>query len=373
VASYDAKGWDTNMVDGDKLIEDVVELIDSIYDALKEQVANGTLTQEKADEIKKEVEILEEESKKTAEAKKTLEEEIAKVNGKDKKTKEEQESKMQTINLTAKGEIEKLNEIVEKNTLKLPEGDLFDAKGDFVKSYKGKHIVRIDLKNFDGIVLPSQLKGFGLTDVLSIELEESSNKIMNKIVNYYAEKLGLTTKFKFAVGSENDGSLSAESPGFTSKDNIARLNNNGGFSKDCDNYDNLKSIVVHENFHQIDNIKPAFNSTILNHSDVYIAQINDNSFKDVTIDFKWKIVASFANYLLNLEKRKDTEGEYFYRDREFVLKRINLFNEIMKGVFRIEPSSQPLVNRGYLDLVVIYLPTNEKRDATYKPLTNEKK
>jgi hypothetical protein len=166
----------------------------------------------------------------------------------------------------------------------------------------------------------------------------------------------------------------SERSGFTTlKDNIARLNNNGGFGKDCDNYDNLKSVIVHENFHQIDGIDSKFISTISTHADVYLSQFKDNSFKDVTIDFKWKIVASFANYLLNLEKRKDTKGEYFYRDREFVLKRINLFNEIMKGVFRIEPSSQPLVNRGYLDLVVIYLPTNEKRDAIYKPLTNEKK
>lgn len=102
------------------------------------------------------------------------------------------------------------------------------------------------------------------------------------------------------------GTKSSSKSQASTRGTIITLNSNGGFSKDLDDINNFKSIIKHEIFHVDDNKIPNFKSNLSTHADVYIkAATKDDNFKNTTIEFQKGNAGSFANYLLNMDKRPE--------------------------------------------------------------------
>lgn len=226
-----------------------------------------------------------------------------------------------------------------------PYDHIFSSSGKFIKDTGVGNAVKIQIGG--KLYTPSQLDN-----------SVGSNKTIAKIGAYYAREVGVSAGTKIGTGKGSEASSS--NPAFTTgKDNVARLNNNGGFSKSLDNIDNFKNIIKHENLHQQDN-SSGNQSNLSTHADVYLGQFGDKSFTNTTPDFKIGTISSFTNYLLNMDQSND------YGQNE-IMSKINSFNALNTG-YQI---NGPIGNfaKGTLSLQIQN--GNNTYDAQYKKIENE--
>ncbi len=127
-----------------------------------------------------------------------------------------------------------------------------------------------------------------------------------KIAAYYAAKMGVDpgTVFKTNKGDE-DSDISAASTALLT----IYLNINGGFSKYLDVKSNFISVIIHENFHKEDHEDKDYVETLETHVGVYLKQIRHSTFGMTTPQFKEDVIASLANYIMNMN-RDTPQGNY---------------------------------------------------------------
>src|SRR5690606_12499180 len=113
-----------------------------------------------------------------------------------------------------------------------------------------------------------------------------------------------------------------------------------GFSTSLDNVNSFKSILRHENKHQVNNENKVPNNN-LTHAEVYLYQMKHAEFKDAPTEFQSKMVGSFWNYLYNAEKSK--YGDAMIEDLVIRFNRlettgykIKMNPNPMSGIIRVE-------------------------------------
>lgn len=193
---------------------------------------------------------------------------------------------------------------------------IFDAKGNLVTVQKmnGDHSIKISMGD----------KLLDFSDLDTSPIQGANNMaIATKIATYFATQAGISVGF---VGTGKSDSLSSSVLAFTKPDGTVVLNTNGGINKLLNNFDNLMSVLKHEQFHQIDfatNKKTDFET----HVNVYLKQFNDPTFNNTTSEFKLGQIASVSNYLMNMDQN-DPKHEY---SRNAIISQINKFNEMKIG------------------------------------------
>src|SRR5690606_27748080 len=176
-----------------------------------------------------------------------------------------------------------------------PETDYFDSKGNFIRrDNDGSDCILVFAANTKRYISPSMMK-----------TDNAGSKVLAKIAAHYSNEMGLSNEYKFGGAAPNtSGESSAENPAFTrSSNNLAYFNNIDGFSTSLDNVNSFKSILRHENKHQVNNENKVPNNN-LTHAEVYLYQMKHAEFKDAPTEFQSKMVGSFWNYLYNAEKSK---------------------------------------------------------------------
>ncbi|WP_193745223.1 hypothetical protein [Flavobacterium sp. ASV13] len=137
----------------------------------------------------------------------------------------------------------------------------------------------------------------------------------------------------------------------------------GGVIVLLNNFDNLMSVLKHEQFHQIDfatNKKTNFET----HVNLYLRQFSDPTFTNTTAEFKLGQVLSLTNYLMNMD-RNDPNNEY---GRNTIINKINEFNNLKNG-YQIGNTELLSLNPKELNLFVTK--GSDKYEPTvYTPLKN---
>lgn len=119
-----------------------------------------------------------------------------------------------------------------------------------------------------------------------------------KIAAYYGAKMGIDPGTIITTKKDDvDSDISPASAGHK-----IFLNINGGFGKGLDIKSNFISILIHENFHKEDHEDPTYTESLDKHVDVYLRQIRHSTFSMTTPQFKQEMVASLANYLMNMNR-----------------------------------------------------------------------
>lgn len=228
---------------------------------------------------------------------------------------------------------------------------IFDENGNFKGVDKNHKDDKILIKTANGYKTPSQL-----------DVSFRSRKTMTRITATLARSLDGTGK-GIVIRNKVDDVLSSVSPAATGSNSAnIYLNINGGFSKALDNLNNFKSVIKHEIFHVVDNQNLNFVSTLSTHADVYIKAANDPTYKSTTLDFKIGNAGSFANYLLNMDKRADATFS-----RSVIMNKITEFNK--NGYITIE-YVEFYPQKGSLRLKVKYgsLATDESDELINTPI-----
>lgn len=225
-----------------------------------------------------------------------------------------------------------------------PFDHIFNANGRFIRDTGVGNAVKIQLAN-GSLVNPSQLSTSG-----------GSKYAMRNIAAFYAANVGVP--HGTLIGTAKDNIPSSKSQAHTLGQRI-NLNTNGGFSSDLNHIENFKSIIKHEDFHRLDNSNPEFRgSTLSTHADVYLSQMNDESFDKTTDVFKMSMAGSFGNYLLNMDAR---EGDFSRND---IIDKIDSFNQNPHGLY-IQPPSQNYA-RGSLQIKISH------NGQSYEPIEYKK-
>ncbi|AWG22285.1 hypothetical protein FFWV33_12530 [Flavobacterium faecale] len=179
-------------------------------------------------------------------------------------------------------------------------------------------------------------------------------------LNRYAASLARELNDKnnfFYIGSRKATDPSSENQASTlssvkfsdgTKGSVITLNSNGGYSKDLDNVNNFKSILKHEIFHVDDNILKTPDN-LSTHIDVYINAMKHITFKDATRDYQIGTIRSLVRYILNMDKRTDTQRDYPVYE---IKQKIDNFNNIagLDFTFVIDPLDYN--QKGTLDIKI---------------------
>jgi RHS repeat-associated protein len=159
----------------------------------------------------------------------------------------------------------------------------------------------------------------------------NDRKVVANIINMYAKKVGVSGWVGLNKVQKEDGREPYASTGSNSKK--VNVNSLGGhIHDDLFNYHNLQSVLFHEKTHQEDlNDKMKVVNDIsfeglLNHSTVYLRQIQDKTFESTTEDFKF---GAIRNYAIYLQKTYDKISDSFDEpgDLRKIERMINNFNE----------------------------------------------
>jgi len=135
---------------------------------------------------------------------------------------------------------------------------------------------------------------------------ENDRKIIEKVISGYAKKAGVSGSVRLKYISKK--TTLATTIAITNSKNgklISRnvfVNMNGGLNDFLSDYHNLISTLYHESEHQKDIAKGKTDDDksfvgLLLHSEVYLRQIEHNSFERTSEDFKYSTMEKFTAYL----------------------------------------------------------------------------
>jgi len=205
-----------------------------------------------------------------------------------------------------------------------PETDYFDSYGNFEKRVNdGSNAVKIYAANTKKYISPSKM-----------EVTRGSNSALLKMAKYYRNEMKVSNKYLMGVAPSSSGASGKENPAFTRRtNNINYFNNRGGYSPGLDDANSFKSIIRHENKHQINNGNPNFTDKgNITHAAVYLYQMKHQEFSDSPYQFQNSMVGSYMNYLYNYQEKG---GDLFD-----IQDSIESFNGLNTG-FSIEQPSGP--------------------------------
>lgn len=226
-----------------------------------------------------------------------------------------------------------------------PPTDYFNSQGRFERRVNdGSSAVKIFASNTNRYVSPSQLSS-----------SRGSSAAVLRMAMHYRKEMGVSDSYKLGVGPGNKEA--SRNPGFTKSPGTAFINNKGGFSSALDDSNSFKSVLRHENGHQIDN-KNGIQSDLKTHADVYLYQMNDDTFRNSPDEFKVGTMKSFGNYLLNMDQSSD------YNNMD-VWNAIDSFNESNTGGVIKDPGN---FAKGTLNLKGSY--NNQKVEIKYEKTDN---
>ncbi len=225
--------------------------------------------------------------------------------------------------------------------------DYFNSYGVFERTVNdGSNAVKIFAADTNRYVSPSQLSSS----------RGSSNAVL-KMAMHYRKQMGVSNEFKLAVGPSPKNKESSRNPAFTTVQGVATINNKGGFSSALDDSNSFMNVMRHENAHQLD-IKNKVRTDLKTHAEVYLYQMNDDSFKNSPDSFKIGAMKSFGNYLLNMDQSPD------YSNMD-IWNAIDAFNELGTGGVIKQPGN---FAKGTLNLQGSY--NNQKVEIKYEKVDN---
>ncbi|MGO4772856.1 hypothetical protein ACEN2I_14435 [Flavobacterium sp. W22_SRS_FK3] len=132
-----------------------------------------------------------------------------------------------------------------------------------------------------------------------------------------------------------------------------------------DNVNNLKSTIKYEIFHVDDNKIPNFDRlrSLATHADVYIKAAKHDSFKNTTEKFQIENAASFALYLINMDK--DPNSDY---GQNFIREKIREYNKNSSSKVKV---LEPQYNfaKGSLNLYIQFDGSTLANPVPYKKIT----
>jgi hypothetical protein len=137
----------------------------------------------------------------------------------------------------------------------------------------------------------------GNIDYSKLPMNSMHNRqVLAKITDFYASQVGISSK----VGVSNAPKGNETAWAFTMGNMIhinARVSDAGGGVQPLfDDYNNLKSALIHEKDHR-DKNHGYDDASNLEHAEVYLTQIKDPTFIPTTGKFKEKVAVSTADYL----------------------------------------------------------------------------
>lgn len=175
------------------------------------------------------------------------------------------------------------------------ETDYFNSFGIFERRVNdGSNAIKIKSGTTGAYVSPSQLS-----------VSKGSNNAVLNMTKHYRSEMGISSKFRVGVGPSGDKTPSKNNPAFTrTPGNVNYINNVGGYSTALNDVNSFKSVIRHENKHQIDNNNPRFKDLgNITHAGVYLYQMKNQEFKDSPYQFQESMVGSFMNYLYNAQEK----------------------------------------------------------------------
>ncbi|WP_374172239.1 hypothetical protein [Flavobacterium tructae] len=227
---------------------------------------------------------------------------------------------------------------------------------DYIFSDKGSLLKMQDAGSGHNIKVSIGGQLYNLSDLNTSALQGNAAAVVSNIATYFATKAGISIGF---VGTDNNSESSDSVLAFTRSDGTVYLNTNGGINKLLDNYDNLTSVLKHEQLHQIDFANPNKSKDLETHTNVYLRQFSDSSFAKTTDEFKLYQISSLVNYLMNMDRNNYS--------RNTVINKINEFNNLKNG-YVISNDTAVSLNPSQLNLLVKY--GTNVYETIYKPVKN---
>jgi hypothetical protein len=187
--------------------------------------------------------------------------------------------------------------------------DYFDAKVNYLGSDKVGTAVRIisnpinEIKNLftkDGSTINKAIAQKN-SQVLSNLIKGNTPKdlirkatLLNGVVNHYSKDAGIKGVVTPSMLDNED------SPAFTQGESNTHFNVLfSGDRKIVDNYNNIVNILYHEKLHQDDDRNEKKLKYFSDHAEIYINQINHNTFKGMSQNTQSGTIRSTMNYILN--------------------------------------------------------------------------
>ena len=165
--------------------------------------------------------------------------------------------------------------------------DFFNSRGEFVKrTNKGTSIY---IQTDKGNVKFSEMKTNNM----------HNRQIMANIASYYASKIGISGIVGIAnyPGKDQSKDKSDKILGFEGKNKGLYINaKGGGINSILDDYNNLTSVLFHENIHKTKGHEK-IDLTNIEHAKVYLDQIQDITFINTTSSFKTGQIGAFQSLL----------------------------------------------------------------------------
>ena len=183
-----------------------------------------------------------------------------------------------------------------------PDGadDIFNSEGKLVQ--RTNTGTRIYVITTEGKMLLSQVNTF----------QGKNAKTVARITLHYAKQVGI----KGILGVDRYADKSVTLAYTAGPDKIFLAAGGGTVSNKLDDYNNLKSTLMHEGYHQ-EEFRMGAVSTFSGHFGVYLKQMTHETFAETTADFKSSTVAGAVNRLLNAYHQGDQgkyEKDFFQQD-----------------------------------------------------------
>ena len=172
----------------------------------------------------------------------------------------------------------------------LGDDDYFNSEGQFLKSEGSGTKIYVQTDN--GVKLLTQI---------DLSASKSNQQAVANVVGFYAKQVGIKTVADGGIGTigikgNPEGDKSEANPAFTLGNDIYVNKKDNKLSSKLDDFNNLKSILIHEKFHK-DRGHGFKKIGYFTHAEVYLSAIQDKSFVATTSGFKLSQITAFASAL----------------------------------------------------------------------------
>ncbi|GGF30510.1 hypothetical protein GCM10011518_44690 [Flavobacterium limi] len=141
-----------------------------------------------------------------------------------------------------------------------------------------------------------------LVSILGPDKNQANRNLIDKIITYYARKIGISADIVIDSESYSKPEALAYFSPVDGKIHIA-IHENGTIDSLLNNFNNLMSVLYHENLHLKDK-QDGKTVTYRSHAEVYMNQIlKGPNFSKTTYDFQKGQIGAFAAYLDNAINR----------------------------------------------------------------------
>lgn len=201
----------------------------------------------------------------------------------------------------------------------LGDDDIFDADGNFLYSTKTGTLIKISVggkvQALSQVVFMTIKVKDEKTGNVKVIGTGASNKVISKIISRYHKS---TSEFIVQQEGEGEEGYAAWEP---STNNILMALDKSNHTKQLLNdYNNLKSALVHEERHKTDN-KAKISD--LEHINVYMAQFKDKSFTATTSEFKKEMFRNVDQFIIQINVENYGDPEIYNEETERIQSEID--------------------------------------------------